>query len=355
MNTVRLARWLSDRGWSITLLAVRGYPLHREGTRRGLRCSDIRRNWRHGDIRCAWRLEALLEARGISMLFVFDTRDIGVAGLAKALARDRFTLIYQQHMQLGRPQRDLFRRRRLARIDAWITPLRCLADDIRRRTRYDPQRIHVIPLGIELDTFLRSPHTREAARQTLAVPQGVRLAGIVGRIDEQKGQHVVVEAVNRLARAGKPVHLLIVGDSTKGESTAYGRRLSGLIAANGLNALVHRRPFADDVTLVYRAIDVLVLASTAETYGMVTIEAMAMGLPVIGTNSGGTPEILGQGELGMLYQPGNAGELAERLDALLSDETKMRELGEKAKSAAVERYSHIRECEQIGAVIEACG
>lgn len=94
------------------------------------------------------------------------------------------------------------------------------------------------------------------------------------------------------------------------------------------------------------------MASRAETYGTVTIEAMASGLPIIATNTGGTPEILKNGELGLLYPPGDIEAFSKNVIDLLDNPTKMIELGERAKKEALERYSHESESKLIEEIID---
>jgi len=127
--------------------------------------------------------------------------------------------------------------------------------------------------------------------------------GIIGRISEKKGQRFLVDSVLRLKQQGIHVELLIFGSATINdvESQRYEQELLRTVKEHGIEHLIHCVQHREDVALFYNAVDVFVLASHSETYGMVTIEAMLAGLPIIATRSGGTTELLDSGRLGALY------------------------------------------------------
>jgi glycosyltransferase involved in cell wall biosynthesis len=81
---------------------------------------------------------------------------------------------------------------------------------------------------------------------------------------------------------------------------------------------IHFLPFQENPFRVFNALDFTLMTSDSETFGMVTLESMAQGTPVIGSNAGGTPELLNFGELGLLYQTKSAEDLAKKFDLAAS-------------------------------------
>jgi glycosyltransferase involved in cell wall biosynthesis len=162
------------------------------------------------------------------------------------------------------------------------------------------------------------------------------MAGIIGRIDPLKGQHI---AINALQICNDNTHLVIMGESTKNEGRDYEVELKQKVRSLGLQNRVHFRPYSKEVEAFYRAIDIFILASKGETFGTVTIEAMSFGLALIGTNSSGTPEILDHGKAGLLFEPDNASELASCMKEYISNPTKRIDMGEKAKARFNAHYS----------------
>lgn len=239
-------------------------------------------------------------------------RDIATASLTKRLFAPGICAVYQQHMKLGVSKRDPIHAVRYAALDAWIAPLEYLKAEAQKKTRVPARKMHVIPFGIDVDYFARNPLTKEEARAMLHLPQDVPMLGVLGRIDPKKGQDFLIEALPVLdEKLSEEYHLLIAGSSTLGEGEAYEKSLHARVQALELSGRVHFRKAAEDVRPFYRAIDVFCMPSEGETYGMVTLEALASGLPVVGTDRDGTREILGDVPRGFLYKPWDTGDFAE--------------------------------------------
>lgn len=115
---------------------------------------------------------------------------------------------------------------------------------------------------------------------------------------------------------------------------------------------MHFLPFRKDVNTAYAALDIFVLTSQAETYGMVTIEAMAAGLPVIATRSGGTPEVVRDKHAGLLFEPNNVNDLTATLRLLLDFPELRKRFGRKGRQDAIERFSHLIQVSQLTELIE---
>ncbi len=143
------------------------------------------------------------------------------------------------------------------------------------------------------------------------------MVGIVGRLVEWKGQHVFLEAAQKLAKQGVRAHYQVIGAPLFGEHS-YEERLRQL--AQPLGNAVEFTGFRADVPDLMRNLDVFVHASvTPEPFGQVVVEAMAEGVPVIGSDGGGVREIITHGENGLLSPMGDADALAHELAGLLAD------------------------------------
>jgi len=160
-----------------------------------------------------------------------------------------------------------------------------------------------------------------------------------------------LESVNSLIKNGLDIQLLIVGESTLNEEIDYEKLIQDKIQEAQIENQVFLRPFTDQTENFYKAIDVFVMASEGETFGMVTIEAMAAGCAIVGTNSAGTPEILGNGEYGLLYEYNNETEFCNQVKKLAEDKELLKSLGEKARTKAIETYSKESSCLQYEKII----
>ena len=174
----------------------------------------------------------------------------------------------------------------------------------------------------------------DGLRSKLELPEGVPIVGTVGRLFAWKGHHRMLEAVAKLRDSGSPAHVLIVGGGGHRGDHAYEAELRELVGKRGLTGSVTFTGQVDDATAYLRLMDVFVNASTPEPFGLVLVEAMAAGLPVVAVNAGGPREIVEPGGTGVLVPSGDPGDLAAGIEPLLADDAERRRLG----AAGRERY-----------------
>jgi glycosyltransferase involved in cell wall biosynthesis len=341
MNQLRNAIWMKDRGHRVVFLAVKDTPVFKAAVNAGLVTVAIQRHKKYYDFKSGRALAKILEKEGVSHLILRDTRDMSVAVIAKRKCSRKVHLSYFMEMQLGVKKTHLLHSIRFGYFDLWSCPLNWLADQVRTMTHFPHERITVIPSGLEL-TKAMSTYSKEEARQKMDLPLDPTIIGLVGRFDVQKGQMVLLEALSKLEN--KEVAVCLLGEPTIGEGESYSSEISAFIAANHLTDRVFIRPFRSDVSTFFRAVDVFVMASKAETFGMVTIESMACGTPIIASNGGGSPEILGHGALGLLYAPMDANALADALKEFLNDSQRV---SSSALKKAAEHYDHIKVCSAV--------
>ncbi len=167
---------------------------------------------------------------------------------------------------------------------------------------------------------------------------------LIGRINNWKGQSVFLDAAERLARETKNVRFLIVGDSFAGQehlTEAVDHRIE---SSDVLRRSVVRLSYISEVGSVYEASDVIVVPSTdPEPFSTVVLEAMAAGLPVIASRSGGLPEAIDDSRTGILVDPGDVNSLLAAMKRLSSSASQRAEMGREGRERfkryfRVERY-----------------
>ena len=176
--------------------------------------------------------------------------------------------------------------------------------------------VHIIPGGVDLDAF--TPQDRSAARAMVARALDLDdhpIILFVGRLDPLKGPDLLVRA---LAQMQSPATLVLIGGDENDPERA---RLITLAHDSGVSArvrMVNAIPH-ENLPMYYSAADVLAVASFYESFGLVAVEALASGTPVIAANVGGLPAIVKDGVNGALVCRRTPAAFAKRLDALLSD------------------------------------
>lgn len=219
------------------------------------------------------------------------------------------------------------------------------------RVKFPRQR--VIHNGLDLQDFSVGGE-RSAVRRELTLEPDDFVVLSVGRITEWKGHRVLLRAL-ALARADVPnLICLVVGAPGSDADFRYQEELRQLRDSLGLSSIVRFLGHRSDVGRVLAASDVMAHTSTSpEPFGLVIIEGMAASLPVIATKDGGVPEIIDDGENGILTPPGDPQALARALTAVASDKTFARRLGMAARSRVLERFTLERVAREVEAVYEA--
>src|ERR1700687_30739 len=178
-----------------------------------------------------------------------------------------------------------------------------------------------------------------AVRAELGIANGAPCIGVVGNIQEWKGQGVLVEAMEHVVRAVPNARALIVGGVHRA-GAAYHEQLQQRIRELHLAETMSITGFRGDIADVMNALDVIVHTSVrAEPFGRVILEGMLLGKPVVATAAGGVPELIRDGETGFLTPPGSPHDLAERLIPLLQDAGVRRRVGGQARAWAQQRFS----------------
>lgn len=244
------------------------------------------------------------------VLWIRDRRDLAFAG--RVARRLGAALVMQQAMQIPRAKKAPWHWLRYRRVDAWVCGLQHLKAECLSRTPIQEARCHVLPLPLD-DRWFAPAEASSAFREALALPEGAWLLGTVGRLDPKKGQRTALQA---LARLPEHVHWLFVGDNTVDNDRDERAVLVGHAESLGVTGRVHFLEARDDVLPVYDALDAFVMTSDSETIGTVTLEALAREVPVIGTDAGGTSELL-DAERGQLVPPRNAEAMAEAVAVLM--------------------------------------
>jgi D-inositol-3-phosphate glycosyltransferase len=207
----------------------------------------------------------------------------------------------------------------------------------------DPDRIRVVPPGVDHGVFF--PRAREEAKARLHL-SGARLVLFVGRLQPHKGPDVAItslaEAVSRDPEATRDVVLAVVGGPSGRTATERDEvsRLMDLAAASGVGDRVMFFPPQPQLRLAdfYAAAEVVLVPSRSESFGLVALEALACGTPVVAAATGGLRFVVAEGETGFLVEGWDPADYAERLLRLLADPASARKMGEAAVGRAL-RFS----------------
>ncbi len=202
-----------------------------------------------------------------------------------------------------------------------------------------PERVEVVPLGLELERFRRARPDPAGIRASLGLPPETPLLGIVGRLVPVKDHPTLFEALHRLPpEAGTP-HLLVTGD---GEERG---RLERMAERLRLGSRIHFLGWRHDLETILGGLDVVISASRSEGTPVALIEAMAAGTPVLATDVGGVADLVAHGETGWLVPSGDPDAMARAICELLADPGLRGRLAAAGRDVALRRHA-------VGALIQ---
>jgi glycosyltransferase involved in cell wall biosynthesis len=325
----------------IAQLRLRGHTVY-SITRRGTYLSSaLRGEWNVDTARpnvftfwpTAKRLVQVMERKQIEVLRVNWGHDLPLACAVKSLCDRSIKLIYSRHMRLTRRKKDPYHRLLYRQVDLFTAITNNLLKEAHQFLPMDGTKMALLRYGITPATpvedckrFLEAHHLKP---QTFTV-------GCFSRLEYAKGQHLLVEAIKHLTSKGIECQALIVGHVM---DQAYYNALQSSVSVSNLGKQIHFMNFVTDPMKIMPCLDVLVLTTYEETFGLVLAEAMLMGTAVMGTKAGGVPEIIAHESTGLLFESGDPADLAQGLERLYRDPQLRQRIARRGRKRARETYS----------------
>jgi glycosyltransferase involved in cell wall biosynthesis len=340
MNQLRNASWMMKRGHFVQVYAQENSPIAKSTKENNLPFIEIKAHKNHYDFFRAWQLYQKLKSNKIEHLIIRATFDQSIAATVAFFSKGKIKVHFFMEMDFGSPKKQFFRTWRYSFFTSWNCPLEYLKEQVLKNTNCNPIKIKVIPSGLDLTKLTRLD--KNTARTELKLPQEKFVFGIVGRIDPKKGQLLVLEAL--MKSTFNDFHLCIIGNPTFNENDSYLIEIKNFIRINNLENRVHMLPNQSDVSVVFSAFDWTILPSDSETFGMVTIESMACGIPVLGSNAGGTKELVKSEKTGLLFDTKNSTDLAEKMNLILDGKI---QLDHQEIIESVQKFEHHSVCEMV--------
>lgn len=338
-----LARALAKEGAQVTVLTTYWNGGHDGDLWEGIRIrrvTDATRSWGKAGYLFSWNVRSFSRRvlhhpeilRDSDVLHAF----VGLSGPEryKALGRPLFVSFPHRERPRGLTDRMALAgrfgidRRCLRAADGVFAGSSVARDVLVADYGVDPARTHVVPLGVDGETF------RPASRPSDPVPEGsdgIRLL-YAGPLIRRKGLSTLIEALPFLKRRSIPFHLLLVGEGPELQP------LREQAASLGVGGAIEFAGFVKESRLVeaYRGADVFVFPSLLEGFGLVLVEAMACGLPVVANAIAPMTEVVG--DAGLLVPPSDPGALGEALARLAADPDLRAALAGRARRRVEDRF-----------------
>jgi glycosyltransferase involved in cell wall biosynthesis len=299
----------------------------------------------HSIYPAGWMAHGILTRMGVPVILTPHGADVQVEaaagyGLRRAAKHDR-------------------RIRRLVAGARWLTAITPTMAQTLRDLGARPEAVQEIPNGVPAARIAGQVARGSGARQRLGLPPGAPVLLSVGRNEPHKGLQFVPPVLRRLRDAGLDVHWIVVGqDAGALEAAAAGLGVEGFLRC--------LPPIAGDATAgdsappaglidLYAGADVFVMPSLMESFGLVALEAMAAGTPVVASDISGLANVVGDGEAGLTFPPGDVAAMAAAVARVLRDGDLRRRLTRNGAAKAAAHDWRMVAARYLALYARACG
>ena len=283
-------------------------------------------------------LARMIDEEEIDVLHLHWTKDLPLAIMAKLISSRKPRVVQSRHMTMTRFKDDFYHRFLYKNLDMMLAVTRQVKTQIEKFIPEEIRpKVEVIYIGAEQPSII-SEDERKSRREQLGLGESFTV-GIVGRIEAQKGQHLVLEALMKLSQKGIDAKALIVGHTM---DEGYLRQLQ-----EEYRDIAVFTGFTNEAQILMQLCDVIVLATEKETFGLVLIEAMMCGVCVVASDSGGPLEIVDDGINGLLFETSNSDDLSAKLEMLAHDEQKRLDFAKAGQLKAMEKFESHKQFAQL--------
>lgn len=337
----QLAEGLEGTRFHFTMMSLKEGPLAVEAKRRGMPIHVIGKR-RTGDPLALLRVIRILREQQVDLVHT-HTSNSNIYGVLASFfvpaCRPVSTVhaYYEEVNAESIPSRsflkpgyhlDLFLLRRAAQV---ISVSRSIRDRLVSDGLH-PRLISVIPNGIDVQAY-QAQARREEVRRELGVAEEEVLVGTAGRLAQVKNQALLLRAAQKALPEARNLRVVIFGEGPEEGN------LSRLAADAGLSGHVVFGGWRTDLSRCLSAMDIFVLSSRSEAAPFVLLESMALEIPVVSTGVGGVPEMIRDGETGLLTEDGNVDQMAAAILHLAGDPEFRKNLARRGREFVERHFS----------------
>ncbi len=288
-------------------------------------------------LRNAKKLARIIDKNNIDVIHMHWGKDLPLAAFAKAFSKRKPALVYTRQMMITRKKDDIYHNFLYKQMDLMLTITRELELLCKQYIPRHASKITTLYYGVKAPAEWLDKKAIQQQRNELGSSTDAFIVGLIGRLEESKGQHLLIDAVSQAKQHQQTISALIVGHEMH---TGYRDQLKQQAQSLGISAQINFLDFSNKPQQLMQLCDVVVLASGEETFGLVLAEAMRAGVAVIGSNKGGVPEIISHEDSGLLFASGNSNSLYQQIERLYLDPGLKKILAENGRAKADKAFNN---------------
>ncbi|MDN5126546.1 glycosyltransferase family 4 protein [Aliarcobacter butzleri] len=288
-----------------------------------------------------YKLSKIIDKEKIDIVHLHWTKDIPVVVFAKLFSKRKPKIVQTRHMHMTRFKSDFYHKFLYKNIDMIIAVTNLVKEQLERFIPANIRpKIETSYIGANTPKLL-SDEERNSLKRSFNITNEF-IVCIVGRVEEAKGQHIVLKAVDKLRENGINAKTLVIGHYM--DKNYF----------NDLKSIYPNDIFTDFInnpTDFMQISDCVVLATKKETFGLVLIEAMKSGVCILGSNSGGPLEIIDDEKTGLLFESMNDDNLYQKLLLIIKDNKFKKSLALNGKNKADEFFDSQKQFNELECIL----
>ncbi len=285
----------------------------------------------------AVKLAKIIDKNNIEIIHMHWGKDFALAALAKKFSKQKPKLVYTRQMMITRYKNDFYHRFLYSQLDLLITITKQLQSLYEKLTPLENNKIKTLYYGVTEPDKILNHNEITTLRQKTGFTDSDFIVGLFGRLEDGKGQHLLIKAIAKAKKDNKTIKALIVGHEM---TSGYQDTLKHLAESLDVHENIVFNGFVNNPQELMQICDCLCLTTYEETFGLVLPEAMRAGVAVIGSDKGGVPEIIDHKETGLLFESRNEDSLYQQICIYYDNPDLKIMIAEKGKEKADKLFDH---------------
>jgi glycosyltransferase involved in cell wall biosynthesis len=336
MMALQTSEELQKRGHEVFLFCGRSSRLFREGLKNGINAIEIFDN-NKTSLSAIRKIKKTLRWNKCEIVHTHLSHDLWT--LIPAMRGSVLKLFLTKHMDSFVSKKDIFHRYLYNKVTGIFAVSNYVKKSLIATCPVEPEKIRILHDFISTNKFDKIHYNQKETLKEYSIPKGNQVIGMVGRITPGKGHEDFINAGKIIINRGyHKVIFLIIGSASRGEEE-YEKLIRLLANQSGISDKIIFIKHSEEIPKLMNIMDIFVMPSHEESFGIVLLEAMALELPVIATNNAGAKDIVKDNETGILTEPKNPQKLADKIIELINNSEKRDELGRNGRKRVEENFS----------------
>ncbi|SJZ46631.1 glycosyltransferase family 4 protein [Selenihalanaerobacter shriftii] len=333
VHLYQLCHGLAKRGHNVTVIGRKGSELVDRLSDLSIEVKELPLRGA-ADIESIIKIAAIIKNKDIDIIHLHMGRGYWLGILAHKLVRQGKVVITRHILSsLGQ---NFVHKWLYKSIDGFIAVSQAVKEILVNKNEFDESEIQVIYNGVDIDEF--NLEIESGLKQELEIKEDEFLIGTVGRLGIKKNQELLIKAAAILKESNPEIKYVIVGKDSSPKKS-YEQKLHRLIREFKVEDRVVLLGFRENISKILADLDLLVIPSKEESFGIIAVEGMAMEVPVIASGVGGLKEVIKDEETGILFAMDEVNELCESIIELIDNESKRDKLSKIGRREVERRFS----------------